>query len=120
MATDFTAGKRVVSGMSMTYDGKTIERGEVFTLTGALNDVKLIEHRYLREFSAGTPEDCECGKEFANEGHLRNHQREQHPIRERIEVGGKATPKRTPDALPKDRKPDPVSDRDFDAREMVL
>lgn len=121
MATTQTAGKTVVAGMAMGYNGKRIERGEVFTLDGAIHDLKLIDHHYVREIESGSAEDCDiCQKQFASEGHLRNHQRDQHPVRDRIEVG-RVSAKRTPDKPPAQRgSPEPATDREFADRERVL
>lgn len=115
-----TAGKRVASGMAMGYNGKRVERGEVFILDGAIHDTKLFEHNYIKLFE-GEAEDCDiCQKSFASEGHMRNHQREQHPVRERVVVG-RVSAKRTPDKPPAQRgSPEPASDQEFAKRERIL
>ena len=120
MATSL-AGKQVVSGVDMAYNGRNVERGELFTLDGARNDEKLMDHHYVREFESGKPENCDnCGKQFAAQGHLDNHRREQHPVRERIDVG-RVSARRTPDKKPADRDSnDPMTDQDFAARTKVL
>lgn len=119
-------GKLVVSAENMTYNGRSVERGEVFCLQGARNDAKLLEHHIVREVGPTQTiddfDECElCHKRFALFGLFQTHMREQHPVRARVEVGGHAQARRTPDLSPAERPPlEPTSDEDFAARRKLL
>jgi hypothetical protein len=53
----------VYSPRGLNYEGRDLERGEVFKLTGAINDHLLQSSGYVRPWYEGTR--CgECGKLF--------------------------------------------------------
>jgi hypothetical protein len=77
----------------MTYNGQTLEKGEVFELAYLRNDQKLLAHGLVSEVEDAVPVQCgPCTKVFIDEAHRELHQRMVRHDREPVLVG-KAQPK---------------------------
>ena len=75
---------------AFTYDGASLESGEIFTLAGGRNDARLFEVGYV----VALPPDVlatlcpECGRRFYGAASLDGHVRRGHPDAAPRNIGG--------------------------------
>lgn len=118
------AYKEMVSTVSMTYMGDSVERGEVVGLVpGAPNNDKLINMRYFRDLSGLPTEKCDaCSKEFDGASFRLAHQRAQHSQRNTIVLNSDGTGGTIPQGDqtdPRKREPLDMSEKEFENRVAV-
>ena len=81
--------KEVYAKIPFTYDGTSLDRGQLIVLRECRNDQKLLGQRFLIPFDAVHEKrwPCDmCGQKFATEMHLRMHQAKSTCVAEGLEI----------------------------------
>ena len=81
---------RFYARMEIGYGGINLEPGQLFTLTGQPNDVKLVMARYIAAAPDGDSVPCpQCDAEFISAMHLRRHVHRNHDDVDRLDQARK-------------------------------